>query len=345
MNREPDQIVFQDLNGNPDPETDLEVDLDSETPGITRKPAKASGGDDDAGAPANARGEDQDYIIRGDTDEGQGGEDDDKAARGRRNEFEARLERERRAKRRERQRAEALEAENARLKQRLEKARASSVPSKEQIESQIASTESLLEAAIEKGDTKEQVKLTSTLTDLKARRIAAEYGPPPDDDDEPTGGTDVKKAGQNELVEEWKERHADWYKRPGFEKQTRLANKIDREIFAEGYEVDDPDYYKELDKRLRKAAPEVFDAAGDGGEDGQNGREGRMDRRGDRGRSPVAPAHSGAGAASLAAKRGKVELDRDDFANMRRFGLDPNKPEVLKEYARNKRQRLLEESA
>ena len=53
----------------------------------------------------------------------------------------------------------------------------------------------------------------------------------------------------------------------------------------------------------------------------------------------VAPVDS---AESASTKRrsssSRVELDEHDFENMRRFGLDTNDPDVLKEYAMNKRE-------
>ena len=44
------------------------------------------------------------------------------------------------------------------------------------------------------------------------------------------------------------------------------------------------------------------------------------------------------GRTRTAGRSSRVTLTREDYANMRTYGLDPSDPEVLKEYARNKRQ-------
>ena len=324
------KIVFQDLHGRVDDEgVDLEVDLDAETPGIKRtlrasddQERRTEPEDDDQPSRSTAARRD----AEDDLDEaGSGDHDDDPAeARQKRNAYEARLERERRIKRRERQRAEAAEARVQALEKQL-KQKAPSGPSKEDLDSQITETETAIEKAIEDGDTKSQVRLISKLTTLKGQRIAADIVPQQRDDADVQPGSDVR-SNRNELVDEWKDRHSHWYGRKGFEKQTARANKIDREVFNDGFDPTEEDYFQELDKRLRKVHAEVFDDDVD-----------TTPRRGKE-RSPVAPAGNG-GTARMRA--GKVTLEKEDFDNMRRFKLNVDDPEVVKEYARNKREEAL----
>jgi hypothetical protein len=128
--------------------------------------------------------------------------------------------------------------------------------------------------------------------------------------------------------------HSDWYGARGFERQTRLANRIDKEVFADGFRPDSDDYFEELDKRIKKKEPNLFDdVTADDADD---------DTKGKRPTSPVAGVET-TGVRRQRTSGSKVELTEDDFANMRRFNLDPSDPEVLKEYARNKREADLQE--
>lgn len=328
-----DDIVFHDLHGVPDDESDVvQVDLDADGDPAVSRTSRLAPDEGDDGDSEGANTESRRSALGGeDGDADEGGEgDDDRFSR----KFQDRLKREQRAKKRERERADELAAENARLQKQLKQSRQSqSKEDAEKLDREIQTVEEDLEAAHENGETKKVVKLTSQLTDLKARKIAAEFTQSPDDDgddDARGGGQDRSgtRGGGNELVTEWIEKHSEWYQRRGFERQTRLANRIDRELAAEGWEPTEDDYFEELDRRLKEKAPEVFD------DDGDDARA-----KGGRKRSPVGGVgnESGTGAKPKG-NPSKVELSREDFANMRRFGLDPSDPKVLKEYAANKRQ-------
>lgn len=334
-----EKIVFEDLRGVSDGGGDLgriEIDLDAETPGMRRLAPKVD--------KAPADDEDPEFVVvprKADAGQGDGGEDDDDAGDDDKfsRKFQARLEREQRAKRRERQLREATETENVQLKRQLAKSTAAATKdTKESLDRQINAIEQNLEQAIEKADTKLQVRLTSDLTDAKARRIAADYGPAPipGQDDEPGTSTTPVRA---QLAQEWKDGHSDWYARSGFERHTRIANRIDKEVHAAGFDPSEEDYFEELDKRLKKAIPDVFDTVGKTGDDDADS-ERLLPRSRDKGRSPVAPAGDGSRTQRQVVQTGKVELNEDDFVSMRKFGLDPNDPAVLKEFAKNRRQLL-----
>jgi hypothetical protein len=133
-------------------------------------------------------------------------------------------------------------------------------------------------------------------------------------------------------VDRWVDERGDWYRQPGFERATRLANRLDKELYREGFDPKTREYFDELDRRIKKEMPDLYDdfQAADAGTD--TGKDTR------RKRSPVAPVDGDQGRQRVERNSGKIRLEQEDFDNMRRFGLDTNDPEVLKEYARNKRE-------
>lgn len=278
-----DNIVFEDLDGNPDAivEVDLEAD---EAPGIRRRSQETASGEDDAEpvvAPKPA-------AKAGD----EGGDD----------EVDERL---KAAQEEARQAREELESYRA---QQADAERTASKEAVNRMVSEIEAVETQLEEAIEKGDTKRQVRLTSELTDLKARKLSLES----------RAEAEPAKPAKNPKVESWMKRNG-WYNQPGKERYTRLTNRIDREVAAEGYNPKTDDYWAEVDLRLKREAPELFDEPP------------ARKRSGDR----VAPVSGDVGPTKRSSDS-RVRLERADFRVMRKFGLDPNDPKHVKEFARNK---------
>jgi len=326
------EIIFEDLHGIAEDEA-VTVDLDAATKddGIIRTPA-AQVVDDDAV-------EDDSIEFSGlrdavaspapgaDDTASTGSEDDDYSKK-----VKARIQRATRSEKKAKQEAGYWKAQAEKL------SKAQSATSKEALErsveqatSGITATLTDLERAVEDGNTKEQVRLTEQLTDQKAEKIRSEIllqdlsengNLQPFSDKVTTDSTDQS------LADKWTEGKSDWYKRDGFERQTRVANRIDREVFEDGYDPTTKEYFIELDLRLKEKMPDLFDPA----DDGTRGRQRPT-------RSPVAPV-GGADTGRQRSSSSKIQLGEEDFANMRRFGLNPNDPEVLKEYARNKRETL-----
>lgn len=328
-------IVFEDLRGNPETESaTVDLDSDDKEKGIERHSQRA--GDERVVIDVDRSDYDSDEgdvsFEHGQDDSGNRGEDDEYSKKVR-----ARIEREARAKRKAtkerdfwQQRAQAAERQAAEArKTSLEK-------SVEHLDSSIESVEGRLENAFEEGDSKLQAQLTSKLSDLKADKKAAQYelehgdftygGDSAPDDGKIAPAPDNPQA---ELVKDWKDKNDDWYGATGFERYTRTANRIDKELYAEGYDPGAQEYYEELDRRIREKHPSLFDddTVDDDKADSSPPR------------SPVAPVGGAESASSQQrSSSSRVELDEADFANIRRFNLDPNDPEVLKEYARNKRE-------
>lgn len=332
MSRPQDEIVFEDLHGveENDPVT-VDLDADLKDAGIERAPDDESvdvdDGDDDSIEIDDLRTADKADDQEDDDDDASKDGEDDSYSRKVRKRIKRATDSEKKAKQEAaywRDQAERLAKDTAGRDKAEYKAAV------ERTTSAIDSVEAELERAIEDGDTKVQVRLTSKLTDLKAEKIQAEMALkdlPEDVQLQPFDGKVQSSQDTNQSkADKWMDDRADWYGAKGFERQTRLANRLDREVFADGYDPNTEEYFQELDRRLKEKEPNLYDDADTG-----NSRQRR--------RSPVAPV---GGAESNQPRRSasKVELGEEDFANIRRFGMDPNDPQVLKEYARNKRETL-----
>jgi hypothetical protein len=333
------EIKFEDLHGAPD-ESTLMIDLDVEDKdkGITRvaKDDEDDKGKDRGKDKDDDRLDDEEQQARARTQRGEDESDEDYSRRVRK-----RIDRERRLRDREVNEAneerdywkEQAEAAQRQLQDRSKRV---SKEDLDKIGEDIKGVEKDLAAAIENGKTEDQVRLTSKLTDLKAKEITTRLEAESEEGSDKSKGRDRvrEQGGPSRQAKLWMDKRSDWFGKPGFEKETRAANRIDREIYSEGYDVNDPEYFAELDKRLRNRYPDLYDDDG-GDERGTARRRASDDRRSER--SPVGEV-PGDGGRRKPASSSRVELNAEDFDNMRKFGLDTNDPEVLKEYARNKRE-------
>lgn len=215
---------------------------------------------------------------------------------------------------------EQLVAERTR---RIEAEKAAAASAATVLDGQIAKTESELEKAIEEGDSKSQAKLHSQIAELRvkrnqvdeiSRRIEAEATKP----------VAPASSGNREL-DRWKARNP-WFSDPSKMSARGFAIVVDQELASQGLDPTSPDYFREMDKRIAKAFPELY-----------RGRTPRQDqpanRRRGNDRGAVQPPSS---AAASGAPSGRVVLTREDIRTMRRFGLDPNKKEDKVTFAREK---------
>lgn len=339
MSTPQDQIVFEDLHGvQKDKPVTVDLDADLKDEGIQRTPdaqsADAGGQDDDSITIDGLRPDDQEPGVKDAKNDAasKDSEDDDYSKK-----VKARIERERRAKAKERDRADYWEQQARKLaKDQHERDKKTLESDIEQTDSAIEQTLSQIESAIEDGNTKEQVRLTDALTSLKAKKAKAEFGlenlSESGNEDPFDGKFEPSKSKGPSRADQWIADRSDWYRQPGFEKATRLANKIDREIAKEGeYTIDSPDYFRELDRRIKEEMPDLYDDVLKADDKDDDSRDKRPSR------SPVAPV-DGAEDRHSARRSSEVKLDAEDFEVMREFGLDPNDPKVLKEFALNKRE-------
>lgn len=325
------EIIFEDLRGVVE-ERPMTVDLDNDlkeegiTPGKERKQELEP--EDD---------EPDDLSASEEEEEPQEEEEEEDYSK----RVKARIEREARAKRAAKAEAETAMAERdywkaqaANLhKQSFSQAEVQLKRSVEEAEAALKVLDVELEAAIENGNTKDQVRLTNKLTDLKAQKITAEIGLrdlPKDGEIPPFDGKVTPRSPkQPSKADKWMDSRNDWYGKKGFERQTRLANMIDKEVFSAGYDPATDEYFEELDRRIKVKEPTLYDDLLD---DSNTQRTTKRPLR-----SPVAAVDGGN--AGVQRKSGnKVELTEADFRNMKRFNLDTKDPNVLKEYARNKRE-------
>jgi hypothetical protein len=329
------EIVFEDLHGLNE-EQPVEVDLDAATKddGISLAPTEQVvddvAVDDDSVEFSGLRDADASPAPLEDDAASTGSEDDDYSKK-----VKARIQRATRGEKKAKKEADYWKGQAENLaKQQSVQGKETLENRVEQAKGKIESTLTQLDAAIEGGNTKEQVRLTNDLTDLKAEQIQSEIllGDLSESGNlQPFSDKVTDTSTDQSLADKWTEERSDWYKRDGFERQTRVANRIDREVFQDGYDPKTPEYFEELDRRMKEKEPTLFDDAAD--DDGTTTKRQRPKR------SPVAPI-GGADGGRQRSKSSKIKLGEQDFANMRRFGLNPNDPEVLKEYARNKRETL-----
>ena len=330
-----DEIVFEDLHGaNADEPVTVDLDAELESDGIQRTPAAHAAVDDavddDDDGITGLHSADDSALEQDDepTDAIKASEDDDYSKK-----VKARISRATRATKKESDRADYWETQAKALatgNYDRDKQAATSII--EQSDSQIETTLSQLDAAIEAGNTKDQVRLTSLLTDQKAAKIRAEVNLEnlsPDGNVQPFDDRVAPRtpASRSE-TDKWVDSTNDWYGAKGFERQTRLANRLDKEVFADGFDPKTPEYFEELDTRIKAKEPSLYDDV----EDVAKGNP-----------PPKRPARSPVAGVDTTGNRqrsssSKVELTERDFAVMREFNLDPKDPEVLKEFARNKRE-------
>ena len=336
------EIVFEDLHGvNEDEAVTVDLDAARKDDGIKRAPADQAA-DDDAG-------DDDDYQFEGlrsapkddsDDDSADSQDDDEKVASTSSEDddyskkVKARIERERRAKKKAQDEASYWKEQASNL------AKDSSSRDKDLLKRDIEQTDSAIErtladldSAIEAGSTKEQVRLTNELTDLKAKKFGAEASLndlPESGNLQPFDGKVSPTTAKTESeADKWMDSRSDWYRAAGFERQTRAANRLDKEVYNAGFDPETQEYFDELDKRLKAQFPDLYDEADTSADDDEKPKRPT--------RSPVTPV-GGNDTRRQRNSGSKVELGESDFANMRRFGLDTNDPNVLKEYARNKRE-------
>ena len=235
----------------------------------------------------------------------------------------------------------AAEQENEQLRKQLaDRKKSESSSHLKALDDSISSAQTALKIAVEKGDTDEQVEATDRLSALRAEKIVADGEALALERDLPPPPKAAPRT--NDLATDWMDRNNAWYGVAGFEKQTRIANEVDQAVERDGdYEMTSPEYFEEVDKRLRKRLPGFFD------DEAVKPTEDDDPLPAKRGKpvQPVATVDGDDKGAVKALQTGKVELGPEDFAIMRRFNLDPKNPEHLKEFAANRRERLTQEAA
>ena len=176
-----------------------------------------------------------------------------------------------------------------------------------------------MKSAIDEGNTEEQVKLMEKMADIRSEMHKLE-----DVDvsqEKPEKKSETKSIPP--LAKDWAEKNASWFNKPGHTKATSLVYGIDGELTEEGWDVHDPGYYDEIDKRLKDTLPRFFDKKTV--QEEKSGVQSKTTRV----QSPVASVSrtkSGSG--------NRVKLTQEDLDTAKSFGININDETALKRFAR-----------
>jgi hypothetical protein len=193
-----------------------------------------------------------------------------------------------------------------------------------------------LKQAIEDGDVDKQLELQVELGDVRADLRHAEKQVDPSRRTAPTDGGDgtapapATPTSPGDPLAGLKPKAKAWAEKKGFanwtDSQRGLTLGIDSELTREGFDQNTDDYFIELDRRLEIKFPELYSSSDefDPTPTPRPNVETNV-----RAPAPIPPKAGNSG--------NKVTLDRSDYANMRRFKLDPSNPEHVKAYAAEKR--------
>ena len=199
------------------------------------------------------------------------------------------------------------------------------------VENDIKTTSAALVTAREKGESEQEVALEGKLFDLRAKRqeIEAAKGKLKSQSDEfERVKTDFEHAKPVDSVtpeaKGWMERNA-WINDPDFKAARAAQLEIDRDLMKSGkFDPNTKAYFDEMDRRLGREIPTLKARAAKAGLITAEKRS---------------QPSSGVGAVSRGTvKPGKkqVVLDRDDFTQMRRWGMNPENKDDRMRWAKTK---------
>ena len=189
------------------------------------------------------------------------------------------------------------------------------------LSNQLKSVSVSLKQAIEEGDTDKQVKLYENMADIRIQLSKAE-----EYSSEIPKKNDKKEKKTPPLAADWVKSNSTWFNKPGYRKETAMAYGIDAELTEEGWDVNDPGYYDEMDKRLKQTSLPYFSKKSE--EDTSNS-EKNVVQRTNRVQSPVAGVSR-----KKATDSNRVKLTSDDLATAKTFGIDINDEAALKRFAK-----------
>ena len=216
-------------------------------------------------------------------------------------------------------RAEA-EQRNVELEQRLaEIERKTFEIANKSLKNQYTSVSSDLKSAIEEGNTDKQVELYEKMADIRNQMSKTEEY-----------SAEKPKAKKNDakvppLAADWVKENSNWFNKPGRRKETAMAYGIDAELTEEGWDVNDPGYYDEMNKRLKDSGLEFFNKS----EENTSQNEKNVVQKNNRVQSPVAGVSR-----KKATDSNRVKLTQDDLDTARNFGIDINDEAALKRFAK-----------
>jgi hypothetical protein len=214
-------------------------------------------------------------------------------------------------------RRKAEEDKSRALEERLAKLETSATTqTKNDLDLQYQNVSKNLKEAIEGGDTEKQVKLMDEMADVRSQIKSVQ--------ETPAVKTETKTPEIPHLAKEWIEKNSNWWNKAGHRAATQLAFGVDADLTEEGYDMADPEYYIEMDKRMGKFYPDLIKSE----ENTSNGEQKELKSK-VKAQSPVA----GVSRSSQNSAK-SVMLTKDDLQNAITFGININDPAALKRYAR-----------
>ena len=185
---------------------------------------------------------------------------------------------------------------------------------------QLSSVSTKLKSAIEEGNTDEQVKLYESMAEIRSQMTKTE-----DYAARIPQKTEKSEKKAPPLATEWVKENSTWFNKPGYRKETAMAYGIDAELTEEGWDVNDPGYYDEMNKRLKDSGLSYFNKS----EENTSQNEKNVVQRNNRVQSPVAGVSR-----KKATDSNRVKLTQDDLNTARNFGIDINDEAALKRFAK-----------
>ena len=184
---------------------------------------------------------------------------------------------------------------------------------------QYSSISQKLKQAIEEGNTEEQIKLYESMADIRSQmNKTQEYA------SELPKKSETKKTVPP-LASDWVKENSQWFNKPGYRKETAMAYGIDAELTEEGWDASDPEYYDEMNKRLKSSNLPYFNKS----EDSASQNDKNVVQKANRVQSPVA---------GVSRKKGidsnRVKLTSEDLDTAKKFGIDINDEAALKRFAK-----------
>jgi hypothetical protein len=184
---------------------------------------------------------------------------------------------------------------------------------------QYSSISQKLKQAIEEGNTEEQIKLYESMADIRSQmNKTQEYA------SELPKKSETKKTVPP-LAADWVKENSQWFNKPGYRKETAMAYGIDAELTEEGWDASDPEYYDEMNKRLKSSNLPYFSKS----EDSASQNDKNVVQKANRVQSPVA---------GVSRKKGidsnRVKLTSEDLDTAKKFGIDINDEAALKRFAK-----------
>ena len=187
------------------------------------------------------------------------------------------------------------------------------------LKNQYSSVSQQLKDAIEQGNTDSQVELYEKMADIRNQMSKTEEY-----------SAEIPKTKKNDakvppLAADWVKENSNWFNKPGRRKETAMAYGIDAELTEEGWDVNDPGYYEEMDKRLKASGLNYFNKS----DENTSQNEKNVVQKNNRVQSPVAGVSR-----KKTGDSNRVKLTQDDLATARNFGIDINDEAALKRFAK-----------